>query len=156
MYFLCVWASQWEKIHQLIKLHQFDFLHSERFCRTWAKWHQVLSQTTVKRISQIHHWSILKKEYGQWCTFTRAASIVHRVKIFDCQWRKMSNSFLTFKLCKNVNKNGCFSLCFSTWKLQMKPYGVLGIDRRVFSSHNWWAWRHVNQPTQQCTAVMQS
>ena len=45
------------------------------FCRFWTKRYLITSQTRVKRVGRIHHRTILK-EYGRWCTFTRAASIV--------------------------------------------------------------------------------
>ena len=73
-----------------------------------------------------------------------------------CAWIFSLLPFLTLQASQNVQKKAVFHFaCFSTWKLQMQPYGVLGIDRRVFSLRNRWAWHHGNQPTQQCVVAMQ-
>ena len=53
-----------------------------RFCRIWNEWYLITSQTRVKYVRWTHHPTLLK-QHGRWCTFTRAASIVHWVHVFD-------------------------------------------------------------------------
>ena len=72
-------------------------------------------------------------------------------------YRQKTDHPQPFKLPKNMQKNGCFSLCkLFNLKTSNATLWCSWHRQTQFSLRNRWAWCHGNQPTQQCMVVMQS
>ena len=54
-----------------------------RFCRTWTKRYLITSQTRVKRVSWIHHWTILSLSSSSFFFFSEQKSIIRWLHVQD-------------------------------------------------------------------------
>ena len=117
----------------LLRPVEFKTIPQPRILDAWHRWrntsHAVLTRDFLAIFGPLLdrvHVRILTSDFHHWTLQKKAYKI--REYVFGAQFSVNPSSFA-----KTCTKLAVLHLAgFSTWKLQVQPYGVLGIDRRVF------------------------